>query len=163
MEEPLFVDQEIDADISQRLGDALPAVEVLAFVVRLYRPMRERDRAPVIGYMRCHVDLAQYPDEVLYEWIKVHRVGWYREVSGFERFLANLEMVPTARREEVRGLAYKIAGGTGRKPMHQRVIDELMQFFPADLGDPGFDPALAHQAVWRRKQQEAEEYDRLYE
>ncbi|BAK75414.1 hypothetical protein NH8B_0579 [Pseudogulbenkiania sp. NH8B] len=157
-EEMELIAKAIDSDVSQRLGDELPAAEALIFVTRLYRSTGKKDLAKTIAYMRQHSDMTPYSDDELQAWAKVHRVGWYREISGFEQLLANLKAIPQNRRASVKATALRIAAGAGRKPLSPGMAQELAALFPADLSDPTFDPEQLHRATWGGLNQEAESY-----
>lgn len=157
-EETGFIAKIIGGDVCQRLGAELPAVEALIFVTRLYRGMRKSDLAKTIDYMRQHADMTPYSTEELQAWAKEHRVGWYREISGFEQLLANLKAVTPNRRASVKAIAFRIVAGTGRRPLPPELTQELADIFPADLSDPAFDPETLHRTAWERKRRESEAY-----
>lgn len=147
----------IDDDVCRRLGATLPDAEALIFITRIYRPLRPADLNKTVRHLRQHADLTPYSDSELQAWCKHHRSGWYREVSGFEKLLANLKAIEPRRRASAKATAWHIAGGSGRTRMAADIAAELAQLFPDQLADPDFNPEMLFNQVWLRLREQSQQ------
>lgn len=114
-------------NIKESLKELLPAIKALKYFclqVRRKRCFAEKERRKILVFIKLQLRLNEEDLPPIEEWLRGLWVGDIFDPED-ETYLNSLKQIPSYLMPDVKTCAYSIAGGSGRRPIDEAVIERI--------------------------------------